>query len=384
MDAVHHDWKNTMNMNLLFLKIIGVWPRKNEIYKPGFYMVYGGLMIGLFVVCHIATQVINIYFVRENLASVVGIVYIILLEITGFVKVFFILKNIKKLNERVTLLESNWFQGINHEQHILIESSVKFWKTVYRMFMVVCFSSSAFWMTFPLLDASAEEKRLPFLAWYPYDYKISPLYEITYGFQVISVSYLSLIHLNVDHLMYTFNVYTKCQFDILCDNLRNFTKVSSDLNNNLITCVLDHKRILSFVEDCKFFSGIFVFHLIISGVSIGITMFQLTLVVPFSSEFYSLVSYGLSITAQIFMYCWYGNEVELKSNLVSYAAFESDWTELPHHVKKNLLIFIINVIKPIKISAYDVFYLSVETFMTILSTAWSYFALLYQLSSRDK
>ncbi|KAJ3645572.1 hypothetical protein Zmor_007875 [Zophobas morio] len=384
MDEVYHDWKNTMNMNLQFLKLIGLWPRKNEIYKPGFYLVYGGLMVTFFVVCHISTQVINIYFVRDKLESVVAIVYIILLELTAFVKVFFIIKNIKKLKKRVTILKSNWFQRINHQQNIFIESSIKFWKSVYRMFMVLCFSCNAFWMIYPLMDTSVKEKRLPFLAWYPYDYKISPLYEVTYFFQVISVSYLTLVHLNVDHLMYTFNVYTKCQFDILCDNLRNFTKISSDFNNGLKVCVLHHKKILSFVEDCKFFSGIFVFHLIISGISIGITMFQLTLVVPFTSEFYSLVSYGMAITAQIFMYCWYGNEVESSSNLVSYAAFESDWIELPHHVKKNLLVFIINVIKPIKISAFDVFYLSVETFMTILNTAWSYFALLYQLSSRNK
>jgi hypothetical protein len=36
--------------------------------------------------------------------------------------------------------------------------------------------------------------------------------------------------------------------------------------------------------------------------------------VPLSSEFFSLLSYGLAITVQIFMYCWFGNEVEIKVN----------------------------------------------------------------------
>jgi hypothetical protein len=36
--------------------------------------------------------------------------------------------------------------------------------------------------------------------------------------------------------------------------------------------------------------------------------------VPLSSEFFSLLSYGVAITVQIFMYCWFGNEVEIKVN----------------------------------------------------------------------
>jgi hypothetical protein len=34
--------------------------------------------------------------------------------------------------------------------------------------------------------------------------------------------------------------------------------------------------------------------------------------VPFSNEFLSLLGYGIAITVQIFMYCWFGNEVEVK------------------------------------------------------------------------
>jgi hypothetical protein len=35
-------------------------------------------------------------------------------------------------------------------------------------------------------------------------------------------------------------------------------------------------------------------------------------VAPLSSEFYSLLSYGIAIILQIFMYCWFGNEVQVK------------------------------------------------------------------------
>ena len=244
MDKVYNDWQNTINMNILFLNLMGLWPKNDENYKPGLYMVYGAFMVTLFVACHIFTQVINIYFVRDNLETVVAIVYIILLEIIGFSKALLVVTNMKKLKERVTILKSNWLQERNQQQHILIESSIKFWKNVYRMFLVITVSCASFWVIYPFLSASADEKRLPFLAWYPYDYNISPLYEISFAYQVVSTTYLTLLHFNFDNLLYACNVYTKCQVDILSDNLRNFTKISSDFNNGLIMCVLHHKRIL--------------------------------------------------------------------------------------------------------------------------------------------
>ncbi|RZC37375.1 hypothetical protein BDFB_006393 [Asbolus verrucosus] len=35
-------------------------------------------------------------------------------------------------------------------------------------------------------------------------------------------------------------------------------------------------------------------------------------VVPFSSEFFSLISYANAVLVEVFMYCWFGNELELK------------------------------------------------------------------------
>jgi hypothetical protein len=75
-------------------------------------------------------------------------------------------------------------------------------------------------------------------------------------------------------------------------------------------------------------------------------------------------------------------------------------------VKKNMIFFVMRCQKPVKMSALDLFYLTLDTFMRvsclikniklfgygvvsankfllqILRAAWSYFALLHQVSSR--
>jgi hypothetical protein len=81
----------------------------------------------------------------------------------------------------------------------------------------------------------------------------------------------------------------------------------------------------------KFFDMIVFLQFFISATSIGITMFQLTVVrnstiqillhvvlfnfckvVPLSSEFFSILAFEIAIVVEIFMYCWFGNQVEEK------------------------------------------------------------------------
>ncbi|KAJ3645577.1 hypothetical protein Zmor_007880 [Zophobas morio] len=379
-----YNWKGNFDINIRILRKMGLWPEGEGTYKLGFYMLYSAFMVTLFPTCHILSELADIYFVLDDLETVVGIIYITLIEIMALIKVYFVITRMKIIKERMENLKADWFQPKDREQTLMIEPSITFWKLVYKMFIVACLGCNFFWLI-PLIIRQSEEKTLPFLAWYPIDCSETPYFEIAYIYQLSSTVYCTLVQTNVDTLISGFNVYIGCQLDMLSDNLKRIAMVENydNAGDNLIKCIIYHKQILSFVDGCnKFFNIILFWHLIISGVAIGITMFQLTLVKPMSSEFFSVLWYGLAILVQIFMYCWFGNEVEVKSNLVSYAVFESDWTDLPEDVKKNLIIFITNVLKPIRISVFNVLELSLDTFTRILKTAGSYFALLIQLNEK--
>ncbi|RZB40789.1 7tm 6 domain containing protein [Asbolus verrucosus] len=251
----------------------------------------------------------------------------------------------------------------------------------------MAYGSMFFWSTYPIFDNSVKKYRLPFLAWYPYNTKISPYYEITYVYQVFGIIFLATTAVSVDNLIAALNVYIGAQFDILCDDVLHLYDVTNEITNfseKLIKCVMHHQLILEFAKNSNcFFNWIVLGQFFISGITIGITMFQLTTqVVPLTSEFFSLVSFIMAIIVEIFMYCWFGNEVELKSRNILYAAFKSNWIDTSKEVKKNMIFFILRCQRPLKMSALNLFYLSLDTFMKILRASWSYFALLYQVGSR--
>ncbi|EFA09170.1 odorant receptor Or1 [Tribolium castaneum] len=373
-----YDWRSHIKINILVLRFLGLWP-KNTYH--GFYIFHLIFMMGTFLLGHLFFQAANIYFIRTNLEAVTGTIYVLLVESLVVFKVYHLVKNMAMFKQLLEILDTEMFQPKNKKQIVAIDETIHVWKTIYKSFLYTCFGTNAFWAIYPLLDKSEGGKRLPFLAWYPYNTTITPLYEITYVYQIVSVSFITTVHVNVDVLVAALNIFNGSQFEILCDNLKNLH--NGPVKENLIECIKHHKEILKFAERCNnFLNWILLVQFFIFAVSIGITMFQLTLVIPFSTEFYSLLTYGMAIILQIYMYCWFGNEVEIKSNKIPYAAFECNWVDFSPEVKKNLIFFIMRAQKPVKLSALNLFYLTLDTFMMIIKTSWSYFALLHQVSSR--
>ncbi|RYA65258.1 hypothetical protein DD592_27925, partial [Enterobacter cloacae complex sp. 2DZ2F20B] len=65
-------------------------------------------------------------------------------------------------------------------------------------------------------------------------------------------------------------------------------------------------------------------------------------------------------------YYKYSERITLfQSSNLSYAVFESDWTDLSQDIKKKLLFFTMQL-KPVQISALNLFYLSLDTYMRVM------------------
>ncbi|RZC41429.1 7tm 6 domain containing protein, partial [Asbolus verrucosus] len=134
------------------------------------------------------------------------------------------------------------------------------------------------------------------------------MYEITYIYQVFSAYHIAISHLNMDMLIAALNIFAE-----------NFN---------------------------EFFNWIIFLQFFTSAISLALTMFQLTVIAPFSTEFYSVVSYRNAAIVEILMYCWFGKVVEIKvpNTTEDIKLNESDWTDF--------------------------------------KAAWSYFALVHQVTSK--
>ncbi|KAJ3663562.1 hypothetical protein Zmor_007813 [Zophobas morio] len=377
------DWKKPIKANIFKLRILGLWPDGDDTYKVNLYTVWATICLLVFNLGPNIFQTANIYFISDDLEAVISNIFVMLSEFLSIIKAYYVVQNMRILKGLMVTLNCDLFQPRNAKQVKMVQPSIEFWKTNYVLYWSVTLGAVFFLSFYPILDKSGKEHQLPFMAWYPFDTTVSPVFEITYLYQIFGVTCSAATALCVDCLIAALHVYIGAQFDILSDNVEHLHDDSGDFDRKLIECVKHHKEIVRFAENTNTFSNwIILQQFFISAVSIGMTMFQLTMVTPLSSEFFSQISFLSSITTEIFMFCWYGNEVTIKSSKVPYALFQSQWIDAPLVAQKNMQFFVARCQKPVQMSALKLFYLSLDTFVSILRASWSYFALLNQVNQR--
>ncbi|XP_014480195.1 PREDICTED: odorant receptor 33b-like [Dinoponera quadriceps] len=79
---------------------------------------------------------------------------------------------------------------------------------------------------------------------------------------------------------------------------------------------------------------------------------------------------------EILLYCWYGNELDLKMKSVAYAIYVSNWMAVSAKQRKSLMLVMLISQRGRILSFYGFSDLILNTFMSILKTSYSAFNLL--------
>lgn len=93
-------------------------------------------------------------------------------------------------------------------------------------------------------------------------------------------------------------------------------------------------------------------------------------------SFLKIFSYSVSMVLQVFLPCFYGNEILVASSKISTSLFHhSKWLNGNKHYKAAVKIFLENAKKSIKIQAFSLVSIDFTTFTRICNSAYSLYAL---------
>ncbi|KAH0808225.1 hypothetical protein GEV33_014566 [Tenebrio molitor] len=359
----------------------GLWPSGGKYSPKNIYTGYALICFIFIVISHNLSQLVNVCFIYDQLETLTASIVVMLSEVTGMVKFYLFHKNIRVVKDLMTMLEGDLFQPKTTRQRVMLRGSLNTWKKIYVVFSLSAVMTIFLWGLHPLVDGSYKNQELPFLAWYPYCYRASPQYQLTYVYQVVANFFIAITNQNIDAFISALLMYTATQCEMLCDDLANL--VGTD-RRNFGRCVKHHQEILRFAQSTNQFLSVMTFgQFANSVVAICMTMFQLSVVTPFTPDFYTLVCCQSACFTQVFVYCWFGNEVMIKSSNISFSAYESGfWIDSSIALQKDLVFFLMRCCKPIQLRAVNFFGLSLQSFTSILRTSWSYFALLQQMNKK--
>ncbi|XP_011705258.1 PREDICTED: odorant receptor 94b-like [Wasmannia auropunctata] len=128
----------------------------------------------------------------------------------------------------------------------------------------------------------------------------------------------------------------------------------------------------------KSFTQIIGFQFMASTMVTCSNLYQLTKS-TLNADHFSLIMYTTCMLTQIFIYCWFGNKVKLKSLQLTDSIFQMEWPFVENSTKKGILIIMKRAIIPVEISTIYILTINLDSFVTLLKTSYSVYNVLVQV-----
>ncbi|XP_037300643.1 odorant receptor 4 [Manduca sexta] len=194
--------------------------------------------------------------------------------------------------------------------------------------------------------------------------------------------------LGSDLLFMTMSSHISMLLRLLQVQIRRLGTTGSS-NENLENCYQDiaavvqiHQRLIKYINHLEdAFSVVNLINVLLSSVNICCVVFTIVFLEPWiemSNKFFL----GAALT-QMGIVCWYADDIYRASVGVSDAVYESGWYNSDARSRRLLLVVLQRSQKPLYFTALKFRSITMSTYSSILTTAYSYFTLLYTSYRRD-
>ncbi|GAB1864520.1 Odorant receptor [Camponotus japonicus] len=234
-----------------------------------------------------------------------------------------------------------------------------------------------------ITNLTDRNKPLPLQTYYFYDTDQSLQFELTFLAQAITISLAGIIYTSVDAFLGLVILH-------ICGQLENFRRrvinlVScKDFNNALSNTVVTHLRLIRFADNIEdTFTLMMLGLLFYFGIVFCLCGFLLLTVVTdkkvnnagLPQACYMAVA-ALILLSHTFLYCGAGELITQHCNAVYRAVCDLEWYKLESRKARNLIILMIRIHEPFRITAGKIVPLTMTTFCSLLKTSAGYISFL--------
>ncbi|KYN07120.1 Odorant receptor 46a, isoform A [Cyphomyrmex costatus] len=223
---------------------------------------------------------------------------------------------------------------------------------------------------------------LPYRIWLPCNYNVSVMFWIISTHQIITLIFATLINVGTETLVFGLILQTCAQFEIFENRLHKLIinktvkylgRASSLLNEDkteLSECIRHHLSIYKYAKAVNVTFNHVLFVQFFSSILVLCTsVYYLSMHIKELSAAAPLLVYTICMFVQIFVYCWSGNEVMLKSMNIADAIYRMNWPLLSTNEKKGLLMIMIRSTVPVKFTSSFLITLSLQSYSNV-SITW--------------
>ncbi|XP_063912003.1 odorant receptor Or1-like [Zophobas morio] len=386
----HFDVRDVVKLNVKSLEFFGYFcPDFTTTFMKVIYYTYALLFVGSMFVLFMVSEIINMVVVFGDIEKMTEASFLLLTHLVQALKLYVFVVHNSRVRRLINSLNREEFKPKNQQQYNLLMEDVQMSRILTKIFLIMCVATCVLWGVFPLLDKDGGEEttELPLSGWFPFDTQKSPIFECVYVYLTMGAMINGLANVSMDTFLSGIIMVISGQLKLLNNSFQNLKQKCTDTSLNhieegLIKNIVHHKNIIQFSENMtELFTTCIMGQFVVSVIIICITMFQMSLVSVISLQFLSMALYQGCMVLEIFLWCYYGNEVIIQSEKLTQSAYSCEWVGCSRNFGTNLLFFMARSQISLKLYAGGYFALSLETFMAIVKSSWSYFAVLNRVHS---
>nr|QZH55107.1 odorant receptor 11 [Achelura yunnanensis] len=378
----------SVRVSLTALKLVGFWaPSDLGSNLKMIYYLYASISFMILLGIYLIIQVVDMFLIWGNLPLMTGTAFLLFTNLAQAVKIL----NLVWRRQQVEAIISNADQLLGAQSTEEGKNIVKKCdrETTLQQLLYFCLTT----ITVAGWAGSAEKNQLPLRAWYPYDTSTSPAYEITYIHQVGALFVAAYLNVGKDTLVTALIAQCRCRLQLLglalgrlSDDLKvNDKRLLSDgqqfiVRQRLKACVMQHQSALEAAAQLQTCFSVPTFaQFSVSMVIICVTAFQLASQTSNLVRLFSMGTYLLNMTFQVFIYCYQGNQLSEESMEVEGAAYECPWYSYSSATRRSLLVLMTRCRRPARLTAGGFTTLSLASYMAIIKASYSFFTVLQQV-----
>ncbi|XP_069361161.1 odorant receptor 22b-like [Maniola hyperantus] len=386
----------SLSITLFCWKLLGIWPGENPSRLYSFYTIL--FLFSTLIICDTTLAV--------NLFCTPGKIDILLQEVTFFfnvmsitTKVLMVIVYRKRIVELLKILDDETFHGKCDATRNILAKGTNSYIRYRNVFLVMGHFAYTFNSIIPFvayLILPSYKPKFPTSNYYFLNEDTKNYYfSFIYGYQAFGIYGLMMFDVTTDTFINGCLFFTISQIKALNYKLSNLKpdkslrKLSKNLKEyvqimKLNECLKHYDCILKYCAKLQNIINISLFVQYAMGAMI-ICVCVCSLLLPLTSEEYTFLVAFLSIVImQIFVPSWLGTQISYESQELVFAAYNSDWIPRTEPFKKSIKIFVERANTPIVMVGLKMFPLSLETFTSIMKTAYSFMTLVRNVQDREE
>lgn len=246
-------------------KIFGFWKPDKDMKWKSLYNLYTCMCVVIWVL-FLLSQILYMITNRANVDEITATLYVTVTFGVNLIKMITIYNNMDYLKASLSNSNGPVFKVKTIKQYVIAKNAKKLGN---RYFYLCLYFGSQTDLFFACIPIFLEERTTFAKGWFPFDWRISPYYELTYFFQAFAFVLNTFICLNLDSFYASMAIQVGLQCDLLGDTLSHLEdfyadngllyrqnkatkfllkadaeKYSREMTKNLIVCIYHHKTIL--------------------------------------------------------------------------------------------------------------------------------------------